>query len=1279
MKPLMLVLAALSVGALAKFPDEPRFQAKVDLKVSESQVKAGLTLPLDVVLEALAKSVGLQPLIYRAYDPSGDPAKAQPPLPNVKLDFQGKPFREVWDLLFATYGAQFNLDYLFLPPDVVVVAPTQVITALVDAPSRTGAAERRPYIVGIPEIAYRRTETDAQGQARTVVNIEGAKAWVQNDLLPFLSREAAGLNVNWIVVEEGGKLKAILSVLATPEQHARFSDLLKRAGIDFRPLPALAEPKPRVERTYALTYATFPELLAFLQGQVPGAQVSVVPTDPKKAVVLATEEDHARLAELLKAADLPKTVRQVYALQNLTFEEAKARLEPLLQKELKGARLEAIPGNPKALLLEATEADQALFAELLKAADLPKTVRQVYALQNLTFEEAKARLEPLLQKELKGARLEAIPGNPKALLLEATEADQALFAELLKAADLPKTVRQVYALQNLTFEEAKARLEPLLQKELKGARLEAIPGNPKALLLEATEADQALFAELLKAADLPKTVRQVYALQNLTFEEAKARLEPLLQKELKGARLEAIPGNPKALLLEATEADQALFAELLKAADLPKTVRQVYALQNLTFEEAKARLEPLLQKELKGARLEAIPGNPKALLLEATEADQALFAELLKAADLPKTVRQVYALQNLTFEEAKARLEPLLQKELKGARLEAIPGNPKALLLEATEADQALFAELLKAADLPKTVRQVYALQNLTFEEAKARLEPLLQKELKGARLEAIPGNPKALLLEATEADQALFAELLKAADLPKTVRQVYALQNLTFEEAKARLEPLLQKELKGARLEAIPGNPKALLLEATEADQALFAELLKAADLPKTVRQVYALQNLTFEEAKARLEPLLQKELKGARLEAIPGNPKALLLEATEADQALFAELLKAADVVPQAPPPQAEAMVRKLYPLRFADAEKVAPFLAREVPGIVVQTVPGQPVLSVRGTAKQLSEVESLLAQIDRAPEQGPPIFQRTFQLSNAKAKDLAQVLQEALKAKAAPSARGQGQSGNPTPTATVVADERTNTLIVTGTAEDLALVEGLIPRLDQAVPQVNLRVRIQEVQSNLTRSLGLKWNTIAGGNVVASILDSGLSLIFDSTRSLAALNIVATLDALQRQGLSRALRDVNQTVLNNQTARLQSGETFLIRRVVENRVERVPFDIGIIVEVTPQITADGQILLNIRAEVSGNVQRNPVDGDVDRFTKQVVTTTLRVRDGQTVVLGGLTSQENTQTVQGVPILMDIPLIGELFKQRTGETTDRELLVVITADILKETAERP
>lgn len=238
--------------------------------------------------------------------PAGTRPRPSPPCPTLSWTSRASPSGRCGTSFFATYGTQFNLDYIYLPPDVVVVAPTPVITALVDAPSRTGAMERKPYLVAIPEIAYRRTETDTQGQARTLVNIEGAKAWVQNDLLPFLSREAAGLSVNWIVVEEGGKLRALLSVLATPEQHARFSDILQRAGIDFRPLPALALPKPRVERAYALTHATFPELLAFLQNQVPNAQIAPVPTNPKRALITATEEDHARIAELLKTADVPK-------------------------------------------------------------------------------------------------------------------------------------------------------------------------------------------------------------------------------------------------------------------------------------------------------------------------------------------------------------------------------------------------------------------------------------------------------------------------------------------------------------------------------------------------------------------------------------------------------------------------------------------------------------------------------------------------------------------------------------------------------------------------------------------------------------------------------------------------------------------------------------------------------------------------------------------------------------------------------------------------------------
>jgi len=343
----------------------------------------------------------------------------------------------------------------------------------------------------------------------------------------------------------------------------------------------------------------------------------------------------------------------------------------------------------------------------------------------------------------------------------------------------------------------------------------------------------------------------------------------------------------------------------------------------------------------------------------------------------------------------------------------------------------------------------------------------------------------------------------------------------------------------------------------------------------------------------------------------------------------------------------------------------------LMREVPGVKVSQVPGQKVLIVRGTEAQQKEVQAMLAKIDVAPEAGPPIYQRTFKLSNAKAKDLAEVLSEALKAKgvaATPEEQGAHPPMEGAAPVSVVADERTNTLIVTGTAEQLALVEELIPELDKPVEQVNVQVRIQEVTQSALNNLGLNWEA-AGGNLVAALADAGLQLIFDATRSLAALNISATLNALEKQGLSRRVNDSNITVLNNQTGKIQSGFTFFIRRVVDNQVEKVPYDAGVIVEVTPQVTNSGEIVLKVHTEVSDILERNPVDGDVDKLSKQVSETILRVKDGQTVVIGGLIKNSAKFSKQGIPLLSDIPLIGALFSQTTNEREDSELIIVLKA----------
>ena len=388
-----------------------------------------------------------------------------------------------------------------------------------------------------------------------------------------------------------------------------------------------------------------------------------------------------------------------------------------------------------------------------------------------------------------------------------------------------------------------------------------------------------------------------------------------------------------------------------------------------------------------------------------------------------------------------------------------------------------------------------------------------------------------------------------------------------------------------------------------------------------------------------------------------------------------------------PELPPPpteegeEAPVLVRKFYPIPTGDPAQVADFLMKEVPGISVSVVPGQRALAVRATEEQQQEVQRILAQIITPVQEGPPIFQRTFRLSHAKATEAAQVLSEAVQASQVATQPKEGEKQKPQVTIpgkntiSIVADERTNTLIVTGTERQIELVEQLIKELDNPVQQVNVQVRIQEVTQTLVRNLGLKWNTISGGNVVASILDSGLSLIFDATRSLASLNIVATLQALEKQGLSRTVNDSNITVLNNQTGFIQSGFTIFIKRVVNGNVEKIPYDIGVIVKVTPQITADGQIVLRVESEVSDIKERNPVDGDVDVLSKQKSETTLRIGNGQTVVLGGLIKTKRDRSTQGVPILMHIPLLGNLFKQTTVNNEDNELLIVITANITDET----
>lgn len=384
-------------------------------------------------------------------------------------------------------------------------------------------------------------------------------------------------------------------------------------------------------------------------------------------------------------------------------------------------------------------------------------------------------------------------------------------------------------------------------------------------------------------------------------------------------------------------------------------------------------------------------------------------------------------------------------------------------------------------------------------------------------------------------------------------------------------------------------------------------------------------------------------------------------------------------------------EPVSREFYEVRSADTAQLVTFLGEQVPGATIRVAPGSNSIVVTGTVKQQAEVAAILQRVDRPRPTAIPVVQRSFSLSHARATELAEVLTKTIAAQTGAGA-GAAAAAAAAPAATIVGESRTNTIIVTGSADQIALVERLIPQLDRPIQQVQLQIRVQSVRSEVVRNLGIKWETIAGGNLIGSILSApaqGLNLIFDATRSLTSLNIRAVLDALEQQSLSRRLSDGNVLVEDNygaanddirtsgaRGAEIRTGGKLLIPIRVGDQISVREFEYGLTLRVRPQITNDGSIVLEVFTTTGDDPQAGPADSI--RIPQQSTLSRLRIRDGQTVVLGGLIQRVTNSTTSQVPILGDIPLLGELFKTRSNSTQDEELIVVITGNIVKDVAAR-
>jgi type II secretory pathway component GspD/PulD (secretin) len=247
---------------------------------------------------------------------------------------------------------------------------------------------------------------------------------------------------------------------------------------------------------------------------------------------------------------------------------------------------------------------------------------------------------------------------------------------------------------------------------------------------------------------------------------------------------------------------------------------------------------------------------------------------------------------------------------------------------------------------------------------------------------------------------------------------------------------------------------------------------------------------------------------------------------------------------------------------------------------------------------------------------------------------------------------------------PEGSIVADDRSNTIVVTGNADLLASARDLVSGIDQPGRQVMFEVRVTDVKPiDDTSNVGVQFGgTGFGAGAVAQFP-------FAVTKSTIAIN--AQVNALIQNGHAEILATPRIATLNNREATLLVGETYPI--VTVNQQTGFPtvsnVNVGVQLRVTPTIGDDGNITAEIHPEYSEIIGFN---ASFPIIANRKVDATLRVRDGETIVLGGLFEDTSSETIAKLPFLGNVPILGAFFRNRATSRQRDEVVFFITPHLL-------
>jgi type II secretion system protein D len=349
----------------------------------------------------------------------------------------------------------------------------------------------------------------------------------------------------------------------------------------------------------------------------------------------------------------------------------------------------------------------------------------------------------------------------------------------------------------------------------------------------------------------------------------------------------------------------------------------------------------------------------------------------------------------------------------------------------------------------------------------------------------------------------------------------------------------------------------------------------------------------------------------------------------------------------------------------------------------------------LLVSGTPTYLDLVERVVKELDQQEANERETY--LYQLRNSSAAEVATVLSSfvELEQRKLIETLNVDQIGSAARLlereVTIVGDPKSNSVLVSASPRYLERVKQMIEELDVDPPQVLIQVLLAEVTIDRDDEFGVNMAVrfdvddaiVRGRHSLASLF--GTAGMGVPTLAITASDFRLIIRAMEAQGRLQVLSNPTIMAVNNVPARIQVGETIRLPESTSfdqgaQQSSVVPEDIGVILEVTPSINPDGYVRMEINPEISelsARTTRISENFESPIVTRRRASTTVTVKDGQTVIIGGLISDRYERRDQKVPILGDFPIVGALFRSQQLSTAKTELLIVLTPHVVVSPAE--